>query len=343
MLQYLLTALAGAAIAIVAMRLWQSREGAGAALEGRVEPAISAGDASTPRPRPWLLGASALVLIAALVFAFRGEETAPGQSIGTTNPAASGQQLADVDTMISGLAKRLESNPNDGEGFRMLGWSYLMTGHPDKAIAPYKRALALLPDNAGVHAGYGEALVGLAKGKVTDEARAEFAKAVALDPAEPRARNFLAMWDAQHGKEKAALDKWIALANSGPADAPWQADVRRQIETTSARLGVDVDGRLKSVPPASGLDPASVQAAQAMPEQDRQAMINGMVEGLAERLKANPADADGWIKLLRSRMVLNQGEQAGRDLASARKGLGADKAALARVEAAAKQLGVPGA
>jgi cytochrome c-type biogenesis protein CcmH len=80
-----------------------------------------------------------------------------------------------------------------------------------------------------------------------------------------------------------------------------------------------------------------------MPGQDRQQMIQRMVDGLAARLAANPADAQGWVRLLRSRMVLEQGQQAARDLTTARGALAGNAAGLAQVNQAAAQLGVPGA
>jgi cytochrome c-type biogenesis protein CcmH len=259
--------------------------------------------------------------------------------------------------MMQRLAARLEKNPTDGEGFRMLAWSYVMTSHPDKAIPAYKRALALLPNQSNVHAGYGEALVGVAKGTVTPEAKAAFDRAIQIDPSEPRARYFEALWLAQHGQEKEALEKWIALANGGPADAPWQTDLRRQIGETSAKLGGDVSSRLAKAAPIGvgriGVGPVSagvappipneaMQAASALPAADRQAMVDEMVEGLARKLAANPKDADGWIRLLRSRMVLKQDQQAARDLATARRSLASSPADLARVVASAKENGVPG-
>jgi len=41
-----------------------------------------------------------------------------------------------------------------------------------------------------------------------------------------------------------------------------------------------------------------------MPPGDRAAMIQSMVDSLARRLEQSPRDADGWIKLIRSRVVL---------------------------------------
>ncbi|MGE3691856.1 MAG: hypothetical protein AB7F98_10800 [Novosphingobium sp.] len=302
-----------------------------------------------PRSRAILIGAGALAVLAAAVFAFRGPDGSGGSATITSGAPAgtASQSLDDVDTMMGRLAERLEKNPNDGEGFRMLGWSYVMTGHPEKALEPYRRAIALLPQSATVHAGYGEAMVGVAKDIVTPEAKAEFERAIALDRNEPRARFFQALWLAQHGQEKQALDQWIALANSAPADAAWQEDLHKRIRDTAGKLGVDVASRLKNTPPVANaaaappIDNAAMQSASALPPADRQAMVDQMVEGLAAKLRANPKDADGWIRLLRSRMVLGQGSQAARDLASARQAFAGNAAELARIDAAAREFDVP--
>lgn len=363
MTQYLITGLAVLAAILAALRIWRSSvvatpQGAETAYE--TEAAEPAQDKAPNRfalnlggSRKLLLGAGALLAIAAAGAMLRGDPSAPNDPASTALPGAmSGDKAAgldDVQTMISRLAERLEKNPNDGEGFRMLGWSYVMTGQPEQAIAPYKQALRLLPGNPQVLSGYGEAVVGVAKGAVTNEARSLFAKALKLDPTEPRARHFEALWLAQNGKEGQALEQWIALANSGPADAPWQADVLRQIDETARKLGSDVSARLKVAPvqgAAGGMppiDPQAMQAANAMPAGDRQAMIDGMVEGLAAKLRQDPKNPEGWAKLLRSRMVLGQQEQARSDLATARKALAANKAGLAKVEAIAREAGVPGA
>lgn len=349
MLNTILTAIAGLAVGIVIMRIWQAPNTASVSADA---PAVTSSDPGKPASkvptRGLLIGAGALAVIAAGIMLFRPDmDDKPASALSSSMPVGNGssQSLDDVDTMMTRLAERLDKNP-DGEGYRMLGWSYLMTGRPEKAIEPYKKAMTLLPDNATVHSGYAEALTSVAGGSVTSEAKTEFDKAHKLDPAEPRTRYFLALWQAQHGEKKEALEQWITLANSGAADEPWQADVRRKISETSASLGIDVTGRLKttsSVQPTAALDPNVMQAANSMSASDRAKMIDGMVEGLAQKLKANPKDADGWVRLLRSRMVLGQKDQAGKDLATARKALAGDASDLSRVNEAAKQLGIPDA
>lgn len=355
MLQYVLTALAGIALGIVGMRVWQSRDGDPGGSAPSDESSVAAAEpGAAGTNRKLLLGAGGLVAAAIAILLFRpGEDEA--SSVPAVPVAGTDQKLDDVDSMIQRLAQRLEKEPNDGEGWRMLGWSYVMTQRPQQALAPYKRAMQLLPNNATVRAGFGEALVGAAGGKVTPEAKAEFDKALQLDPAEPRARYFDGLWLAQNGKAKEALDKWIALANSGSADAPWQPDVQKQIKDTAAKLGIDVSGRLKvkaagpsaaAAAPAGGVagpTPEQMAAASAMPADQRQASVDSMVSGLASKLAANPKNPEGWAMLLRSRMVLKQQDQAAKDLATARKALAGDAAGLATVDAAAKAVGVPGA
>ena len=53
-----------------------------------------------------------------------------------------------------------------------------------------------------------------------------------------------------------------------------------------------------------------MKAAEALSAEDRDKMIRGMVDGLEARLDASPKDAEGWIKLIRSRMVLGEKDKA---------------------------------
>lgn len=353
MLQYALTGLAGVALGVAIVRILQSHGQDKASIDQDQTHAHSSSFAfpgGIGQGRKLLTGAGILLAVGSGILLMSSDEPPASEPLNPTASAGkNAAQLDDVQTMIERLAKRLKDNPNDGEGFRMLGWSYVMTGKPELAIDPYKQAVRLLPENPLVLSGYGEALVGVAGGKVTNAAKGLFDNALKLDPTEPRALHFEALWLAQNDQEKQALDKWIALANSGPADAPWQEDVRRRIAETAKKLNIDVSRRLKaaSAGPASldmpAVDPAAMQAAQAMSDGDRQAMIDGMVSGLAARLQKNPRDPEGWAKLLRSRMVLDQADQAASDLTAARKALAGDSSALAKVNSLARELRVPGA
>lgn len=354
MIQYVLTGLAGLICGIVLVRLLQNRPAADSTGETRATDAPSETEtaAAPASTKTMLIAAGALVAVGGVAFLLKGEAPAEMGNSMASVAGAPATPLDDVDTMIAKLEERLAKSPEDGEGFRMLGWSYANTGKPERALEPYKKAIALLPNRADVLTGYGEALVATAKGTVTPEAKAQFEAALAINPAEPRALYFKALQKGQTGQERAALDDLIQLANQGLASAPWQADVRQEIKRLAAKLRVDVDDRL--APSGNGVDaealdrvaapdPSAAAAMNALPEASRSAAINGMVDGLAAKLKANPANPEGWAKLLRSRMVLGDKKQAQAELAAARKALKADTAGLRMVNEAARDLGVPGA
>jgi cytochrome c-type biogenesis protein CcmH len=79
--------------------------------------------------------------------------------------APAGKMLPDVNTMIDRLAGRLKTSPNDVEGWRMLGWSYVQTGRYQQAATAYARAVELDPSSAEFKLAYEDA-----KAKATEAA-----------------------------------------------------------------------------------------------------------------------------------------------------------------------------
>ena len=89
-----------------------------------------------------------------------------------------------------------------------------------------------------------------------------------------------------------------------------------------------------------GPSPQDVQAAEGMAPADRSAMIRGMVDRLAHRLEKSPRDADGWIKLIQSRIVLGETELAKQALADGTGAFADDPQQRDRIVAAAQKLGL---
>jgi cytochrome c-type biogenesis protein CcmH len=299
----------------------------------------------------------ALGLVAVVVLAATGLYLKIGRPEATGGAPAEaglppGHPNGEVAGMIGQLEARMKQAPGDAEGWRMLGWSYLQVGRNADAAQAYGRAAALDPHNGEYLSAQGEATVLAAQGQVTPAAEDIFRKAVSLDASDPRARYYLAIARDQKGDAKGAMDDWIALLKSAPPGAPWAPEVRTFVEKIAAERHVDLTGRLPPAPapvvqagpsgPAPGPTPDQVAAAGQMGAQDRQAMIQGMVEKQAAGLKANPHDREGWERLMRARMVLGQTNlavQAYRDASKAFAGSAADQAALRQTAAG---LGIPG-
>jgi cytochrome c-type biogenesis protein CcmH len=71
-----------------------------------------------------------------------------------------------------------------------------------------------------------------------------------------------------------------------------------------------------------------------MSEDDRRAMIEGMVAGLAARLAEDPDDLDGWLRLIRAYGVMGREDDRITAIAMARKTFADDPAALSRLDEA---------
>jgi cytochrome c-type biogenesis protein CcmH len=251
--------------------------------------------------------------------------------------------------MIAQLEAQMQQRPDNAEGWRMLGWSYLQTGRNAEAATAYSRAVALDPTNNEYISAQGESTVLAADGQVTPAAEALFRRAVAVAPDDPRARYYLGVAKDQRGEHEAAMNDWIALLKSAPPGAPWAPEVRTFVEKVAADRKIDIAGRLPALGAASAAGPIAprgptsdqIAAAQNMKPGDRDAMVAGMVERLAERLKQNPRDRAGWEQLLRARMVLGQNDRAAADYREARRafnGFPSDQQALQQTAA---QLGLP--
>lgn len=266
---------------------------------------------------------------------------APVASAPLAPPTAAENNLASVDSMVASLAARLQENPDDVQGWQMLGWSLLRLQDFPGAAEAYGRAASLVPDNPEVLSLYGEALVRTTGGVISDAAKAQFERSLSIDPMNPRSRFFMAMVLDQDGQRQEALDAWIGLLADSPADAEYRPGLVERIREQAAALGVDVSDVLAPAPlPLRGPTAEDIEAANDMATEDRQAMIMGMVESLAARLEETPDDIDGWMRLIRSYAVLGNEPAARQALDTARRTFANDADKLATVNQAAATLGL---
>ena len=252
---------------------------------------------------------------------------------------------------LSELERTAAENPGDVGALQRLGIAYFDAGRFADSAKAYARAAEASPANAALWSSLGEALVMASeRDPMPQAARDAFAKAVALDPNDPRARYFRAVDKDISGDHRGALDDWLALLGDTPPGAPWEADLVRTIEQVGKINGIDVAGRLattRSSRPAAAAHPAfdaipgptqeQITAAGSIPPGEQRTMAEGMVASLEGKLKTNPANVDGWIMLMRSRKTLGQDAAATQAFKDA---VAANPARRAELETAAGQLGV---
>jgi cytochrome c-type biogenesis protein CcmH len=234
--------------------------------------------------------------------------------------------------LVSRVEAHLEQNPEDGRGWEVLGPVYMRLGRYDDAVRARKNALRLLGPTAEREADVGEALTGAANGIVTAEAKEAFDRAVRLDPRDVRSRYFIGLAAEQDGRPKEAAETWRALLAEASGDAAWTGFVRESLARVDPGAAVSQPG-----PSAD-----EVAAASEMSPEQRGTMARGMVLRLAERLKQDGGDVEGWLRLIRAYMVLGDKEQARAAAADARRALASDPDKLKRVDELIKGLGLEG-
>jgi cytochrome c-type biogenesis protein CcmH len=130
---------------------------------------------------------------------------------------------------------------------------------------------------------------------------------------------------------------------TAPQDAPWRKLVEERLAQDEAQLaGKAVPQAPVATGPQGGAGPTSadVAAAQQVSPADRQAMIETMVQRLADRLAQNSDDLPGWLKLVRAYSVLDRKDEAVKALARAKTTFSGNAEALEQLDALAAELGL---
>lgn len=255
-----------------------------------------------------------------------------------------------IDVLIAKVEARLQANPQDGRGWDVLAPVYLKSRRYQDAADAYSRSIKLLGENAGRLSGYGEALVMANNGIVSETARKVYERALTLDDALLKPRFWLAMAKEQDGKFGEAAAAWQDMLRHGSKNARWRKVVEQRLKVAQAKAGGKDPAKAAAeqaekkddaaAEQAPGPTQEQVAAASQMSVSERAAMINQMVDGLAERLKEDGSDLNGWFRLVRAYIVLGKESEAKTALANARRNFEGNEQALTKLTALAESLGL---
>ncbi|MCV3210440.1 c-type cytochrome biogenesis protein CcmI [Mesorhizobium sp. YC-39] len=268
---------------------------------GNADPVAKAAGPSTATRLVATVAVLAVPLISWGFYNELGSPDLPSQPLSARlakNPADSS-----VDELVARAEAHLAANPSDGRGWDVLAPVYLRLQRFSDAAAAYRNAIRLDGDSAARQAGLGEAIANAAGGIVSAEAQDAFEAALKLDPASPKASFYLAMGLAQEGRVSEATAAWQKMLGTLPQGSPWRGAVEQALAESANKA-------VAAGEPAKGPDAGEVDAASSMSPQDRQAMIETMVASLDEKLRQNPRNAEGWMQLVRSYVVLGKADQA---------------------------------
>ncbi|MEJ2125175.1 MAG: c-type cytochrome biogenesis protein CcmI [Alphaproteobacteria bacterium] len=266
-------------------------------------------------------------------------------SPGLTSKSAATQpqsRVSRVQQMIQQVEKRLREHPEEGAGWEVIAPVYMRMGRFDDAVNAYTKAMKLSGETSDRLANLGEAMTYANKGMVSPKAKELLEKAARKQPAHPKAGFWLGVADEQAGKLAEALDRYKALLKSKLPDNAKNV-VRERVADLSAKLNkssASKDGKPEGSQKPQAAQKSSASSGSAKFSAEERAMIDNMVKRLAERLKKDGSDLDGWLKLLKSYMVQDRREDALNALKNARIQFKDNKEALGKLDASARSMGL---
>lgn len=246
-----------------------SGAGAGAGASDRSAPAAAAEPpAAAARPSGrLLLGLAVFALVFVVAgYAWLGNPAAlavaPGVPGAPANEAASQDAgRAQFEAMAERLAERLKTQPDDAEGWAMLGRSYSVLERYPQAIVAYQRVIKLRPKDAQGYADYADAL-GMSQGrKLAGEPERLIDQALQLDPDNAKALSLAGTVAFDKDDFAGAAQRWQRAMSKAEPGSEMARRLRGGVDEARQRAGLPA---LPPEPPAPALATAVPAAADTV-------------------------------------------------------------------------------
>ncbi len=256
---------------------------------------------------------------------------------------------ADVEPAFAELMEKLRAaviaRPDDLRGLELLARNEAAIGNISAARNAQEAVIRVKGDTATAedHAALAELMIMAAGGYISPEAETVLAQTLQIDPENGTARYYSGVMFAQVGRFDRTFVLWKRLLEQSPPEAPWVAPIREQIEEAAMRAGIDYtlpEAKGAAVAGAPGPTAEDMENAADMTPQERQAMIEGMVDRLGERLANEGGTAEEWARLISALANLGRTDQARAIYAEAQTRFAGRSVDLAGIKEAAVSAGV---
>lgn len=217
----------------------------------------------------------------------------PGTPPSQASAASGDGENEQVRGMVEGLAARLEDEPDDIEGWLMLGRSRMVLEEPELARQAFERAMELAPERPEVLLGYAASLLQPSETPggdpvVSDEAVELYEKLVTLAPDDPEPRWLLGVAAAQAGNKDEAVGHWqdlLGLIEEGSEDHRIVKARIAALEGNEPAAGIAA-GAAPSLAPGGG---TATAGAAGTASTGAQALTGGATTAKSARPGSEPA------------------------------------------------------
>jgi len=251
--------------------------------------------------------------------------------------AATPDMPADYLAMVEELRQIVPTRPDDLRGWALLALHEARLGQFGAAARAQERVLQLRGADATIEDRMAlvDRMVAAAEGFVSPETEAILRDVLSRDDPNLGARYYYGLLYAQTDRPDLAFRLWRDVINEGGRDDPYVQLARVQVEDAAFRAGVEY-----TLPPERGPDADAMAAARDMSAEDQQAMIEGMVAQLSDRLATEGGTADEWARLIAAYGVLGDTAQAEAIWREAREVFATSAPAMEVLSQAAERAGI---
>ena len=212
------------------------------------------------------------------------------------------QQEAGYLELVERLREAVASRPDELQGQQFLAQSEARLGNYAAARAAQSAVIRLKGEAVGASdfVTMAQMYITEADGYVSPEAEAALRRALRADRTDPVARYFLGQMWLQNDRPDRAFGLWSQLLNEGPEEAPWIAPIRQSIDDIAWLAGVDYTQPAPSEMATDMPGPSvqDIENAGEMTPEERQEMVQSMVQRLNDRLATEGGTPEEWARLI---------------------------------------------
>ena len=157
--------------------------------------------------------------------------------------------------LVQRLAERLQKEPNNVDGWLILGRSYLVIGDAVNGLAALERAYALVPKNVLVALTYAEALAQTNDGNLSGRPAKIIETIFESHPNDPNALWMRGMLAFQQGQYAEAVHLWVSLRSLSPNNDKDMVILDELIHKARAKISPDMAALMPSAEVVSPLAP----------------------------------------------------------------------------------------
>lgn len=163
--------------------------------------------------------------------------------------------MGDMESLLASLKQKLESNPDNGEGWALLARSYVELRQHAQAIPAYEKAATIITDDAQLLADYADALAVVNGHQLEGRPEALIAQALKLDAHNIKALMLAATVAFDRQNYRQAIEYWERLQQDLPPDSELLSDVNASMHEARVLSG---DASTRNTPPLRKMPVQSV-------------------------------------------------------------------------------------